>query len=185
MAINMGIGRLGENSTAIKRKFRFLVDIEPYSARSIHGGFVKTAKRPGWEVDEQELNFLNARTWIAGKHSYTEIEVVYIDAGVEEIGALIEWVGKLSNINNSVSFEMGTSFRDYGASVSIRSFDGCGNEMETWTVENAWPKTVDFGELDYSSSEEMNITVTLRYDQVNYVGICPPVSIHPSCTGCS
>lgn len=184
---NMGIGRLGEKATAIKRKYRYIVEIFPYcnGARSIKGGFVKSAKRPGWEVEEQELNFLNARTWIAGKHSYTEIDVVYIDAGVEEIAALIEWVGQLGNINNSTTFEMGTAFTDYAADMDIWMLDGCGNPMEIWTVHNAWAKTVDFGELDYGDTGEANISLTLRYDHVDYVGFCPPVEINPCCSGCS
>jgi hypothetical protein len=189
MGINMGIGRLGEKATAIKRKYRFLATISPYcsklAGKTIEGGFVKSAKRPGWEVEETQLDFLNARTWIAGKHSYTEIEIVYIDAGVTEIANLISWVGQLGNINNSVTFEMGTSFQDYAADLTISMLDGCGEFMEIWQIHNAWPKTADFGELAYGESEEAQITISLRYDSVDYFGFCPNVVIDPCCTPCS
>ena len=38
------------------------------------------------------------------------------------------------------------------------------NEIEKWTLHNPFITNVDFGQLDYSSDELLNITITIRYD---------------------
>ena len=42
--------------------------------------------------------------------------------------------------------------------------DAEGAPIEEWTFYNAWIKSVDFDELDYTSDDLLNLTVTIRYD---------------------
>ena len=36
--------------------------------------------------------------------------------------------------------------------------------VEQWVLKRAWVKSVDFGELDYTSDDLINIELTIRYD---------------------
>jgi len=48
--------------------------------------------------------------------------------------------------------------------IEIVQIDANGNALETWTLNNAWIKKVAFGELDYSSDDINEVTLTIRYD---------------------
>lgn len=182
----MGIGRLGDRNLSIKRKFRYTLQIVPYcsGSRSIGPNFVKTSARPNYDIEETELNFLNAKTWIAGKLTWQSITVNYIDAGAQDLQGLYNWIGQNAQLNDNEAFKQGTTFEDYAADAFLVLYDGCGRAMEQWKLFNVWPQAVNFGELDYSSSEEVTIELTIRYDQVCYQGYCPTVDFKPCCSPC-
>ena len=46
----------------------------------------------------------------------------------------------------------------------IIQVDGDGNEIEKWTLVNAWIKDVKTGELDYESDDLVNVELEIRYD---------------------
>ena len=48
--------------------------------------------------------------------------------------------------------------------IQIVQIDAIGNEIERWTLNNAWIKKMTFGELDYSSDDINEINLTFRYD---------------------
>jgi len=58
--------------------------------------------------------------------------------------------------------------------------------METWTLGHVWPQAINFGDLDYSSSEEVNVELTLRYSEVRYEsGNCGPKFKECGTSGCT
>ncbi len=48
--------------------------------------------------------------------------------------------------------------------IEIVQVNQFGAPLETWVLNNAWIKSVNFGNLDYSSDEISEITFTFRYD---------------------
>lgn len=48
--------------------------------------------------------------------------------------------------------------------IRIIQVDDQGKALETWVLNNAWIKSVNFGGLDYSSDEINEIGLTFRYD---------------------
>lgn len=185
---SMGLGALGLAQTQFKRKFRWTLSIKPkcpkYKTGTIGPNFVKVAARPNYDIEEQELNFLNAKTWIAGKLTWQSITATFIDANAIEIQGLYEWIGMNAQLDNSTTFWQGTSFQDYAADAELVLYSGCGQPMEIWALDNVWPQAVNFGELDYTSSEEATIELTLRYDKVKYTGFCPTPKFDPCCSPC-
>lgn len=184
---SMGIGLLGNRNLSIKRKNRFTLSIKPYcnTTPTIGPSFVKTASRPNYDIEEIELNFLNAKTYIQGKVSWQSISVSYIDAGAQDIANLYKWIAQSASIGDNQNFWQGTNFNDYAAEATLLEYDGCGNAMAEWNLYNVWPQTGNFGELDQSSSEEAMIELTLRYDQVRYRGYCPIVKFEQCCSPCT
>ena len=43
-----------------------------------------------------------------------------------------------------------------------------GAQIEEWSLKNAWVESVDFGNLDYSSEEMVNVEMSIRYDWAEY-----------------
>jgi hypothetical protein len=52
--------------------------------------------------------------------------------------------------------------------------------LEEWTLKRVWPTQINFGELDFSSSECTTIEITWRYSEVLYKS-CTPCTTLP-CT---
>lgn len=58
---------------------------------------------------------------------------------------------------------LSNSFLDTIGEVQIFQLDHKGNELEKWTLYNAYPSSVDFGKLDYSSDGLVEISMTWYY----------------------
>jgi len=186
MPINMGIGRLGFDNLIFKRKFRWTFELyDICGGKKIPPHYVKLAARPNLTIEETEINYLHAKTWIPGKASWETITVTYYDVATNDIKPLYDWLASVYEFTNPVTLRMGSSRRDYAAKAFLFLYDGCGNEIEQWKLADVWPQAINFGELDYSSSEEATIELTLRYSQVEYKPICPAFNIDPCCTPCN
>jgi hypothetical protein len=183
--IPMGIGQLGFKNLVFKRKFRFTFELfDICGSQSVPKHFVKVAARPNLSVEETEINFLNAKTWIPGKASWETITVTYIDVATTEIAPLFNWLASVYNFTNPITLEMGSQRQDYTATAVLKMWDGCGQLLETWTMSSVWPTAINFGDTDYASSDEATIELTLRYSEVQYVPVCNPFTIKPCCSPC-
>lgn len=183
--IPMGIGQLGFKNLVFKRKFRYTLELfDICGSQSVPKHYVKTAGRPNLSVEETEVNFLNAKTWIPGKASWESLTVTYIDVATADVAPLFNWLASVYNFTDPINLEMGAVRADYSCTAILKLWDGCGNLMETWEMKDVWPTAINFGDLDYSSSEECTIELTLRYSDVKYTNECPGFTITPCCTGC-
>lgn len=201
---DMGFGELAGNDVLFKRKYRwmFSIDTDCYG-QSIAPQFVKLASRPNLTIEETEINFMHGKMWIPGKGSWETITVTYYDvAGAGSsgsMGALYSWLATVYNFTQQGAVRMSqssirgtnpyggpTARGGYAAVGTLDLYDGCGTSLETWVLGNMWPQAVNFGELDYSSSEEVTIELTLRYSEVTYTGnpSCGAF-IAPCCAGCN
>jgi hypothetical protein len=151
---------------------------------SVPRHYVKIASRPNLSIEETEVNFLNAKTWIPGKAAWETITVTYIDVATAEAAPLFRWLASVYDFTDPINLRMGSIRNDYAATAVIKLWDGCGSLLESWTLKDVWPTAVNFGDLDYSNSEECTIELTLRYSDVTYVNECPGFAIDPCCTPC-
>jgi hypothetical protein len=87
-----------------------------------------------------------------------------------------------SGIQNGLC--MGSAINDYSATVVLNMYSGCGVPLETWTLSDAWPQAINWNDLDYQSSEEATIEMTMRYANVTYDSDCLTAS-GGCCTSCS
>ncbi len=181
LGTGMGIGRLGAPNIIIKRKFRWTLDIEtPVGLIPRH--YVKVAARPQLEIDETEINFLNGTTWIPGKGKWQPINVTYIDVVDRDMASLYNWIASIYDYTDPVGLK-NTEKAGWNATAILTMYDGCGSPLETWSLGSCWPQSINFGDVDYASSEESTIELTLRYSEVKYLATCAPQPI-PQCKGC-
>ena len=182
----MGMGLLVDSTTIFKRKFRWGMTITPLCTKgnntSIEEEFVKLASRPNITIEETEINMKNGRTWIPGKASWETITVTFYDVVGEAAGtgimALYSWLASVYNFTEGIQggprggnknvAHMGSARSDYSAVINLRMYSGCGDTLEEWTLKDAWPQAINFGDLDYASSEEATIELTVRYSDVEY-----------------
>lgn len=188
MPINMGLGRLGDSGLVHKRKFRWTFEIRNTCKGDIPKHFVKLAARPNLSIEETEINFLNAKTWIPGKGTWESITVTYYDVGggvpAGDVSVLWDWLASVYEFTRPDELHQASRRLDYAGKGILKLYDGCGGEMEEWVMADMWPQAVNFGDLDYSSSEEVVIELTLRYSQVKYTPKCPQFTPDPCCIAC-
>ena len=53
-------------------------------------------------------------------------------------------------------------------SVLSYELDGAGNIIGHYELNNAWIKSISFGDLDYSSEDLLTVDITVRYDWASY-----------------
>jgi hypothetical protein len=194
----MGIGLIGISQNLVfKRKFRwsFRVDqiggnagnfIEPY--------WVKVANRPNVTVEETEINFMHGKMYIPGKATFDAISITYYDIASKStttleplydwIGTVFDFLGPEGTRENANMSSIAEGQGGYSALGSLELYDGCGQPLEQWTLQQCWPQAVNFGDLDYSNNEENTIEVTLRYQWAQYQRYCGTRAAQPSCVGC-
>lgn len=178
----MGIGALGAPNIIIKRKFRWTFGMTT-PVGVIPPSYVKASGRPQLEVDETELNFLNATTWIPGRAKWQPITVTYIDVANDvSVAGLYNWIATIYNFQDSVNLPQSEKLGWNGTGL-LTMYDGCGTPLETWTLGSCWPQSVNFGELDMGDSDVATIEMTLRYSEVLYNSTCGP-NPAPNCRGC-
>jgi len=181
----MGLGEIGDRSTIFKRKFRWTFRVDDIcSGDSVPEHFVKMAARPNVSIEETEINFLNGKTWIPGKATWETITVQYYDVASIDNRGLWRWLASVYDFTDPINLKMGSSSNQYAGEAVIKMFDGCGTPLENWILQDCWPTTINWGELDYTNSEECNIELTLRYSQVTYTPLCPKFEIRPCCDPC-
>ena len=181
----MGLGELADVELRFKRKFRWTFRIEEACNGTVPDFYVKLASRPNLSIDETEINFLNGKTWIPGKASWETITVTYYDVATDKAKTLWDWLASVYNFTKPVKLQMGSNRNAYAGKAVLSMWDGCGGELERWTLRDVWPQAINFGDLDYAASEECNIELTLRYSDVKYEPICPAFSIDPCCEECN
>jgi hypothetical protein len=196
MGIPMGFGDIGGPKIIFKRKFRWTFEIQGVCGGNVSKEFVKIASRPNLEIEETEINHLHSKFFIPGKATWQDIEVTYYDVNAPQLGGsgsttnLYSWIASIYDIRKEDEVHMssmpgnGGDIRGYSGKGILTLYDGCGDELEQWTLNQMWPKSINFGELDYSSSEECTIVVSLKYRSVIYVPKCGG-QITACCDGCA
>ena len=189
----MHLNELATNTNLIfKRKYRWTFEVT-WAGQKIGKNFVKLASRPNLTIEETEINYLHGKMWIPGKASWETITVTYYDVSRAQnngITGLYSWLASIYNFQDTGSKMMQqTTIQGDGNNGGwagqglLQMYDGCGVELEQWQLRGVWPSAVNFGDLDYSSSEEVTVELTLRYYQAIYENKCGNKPA-PQCIGC-
>ena len=139
-----------------KLKNRFIMSID-----GIPAYLIKTAARPSIEFEEVELNHMNVKRYVKGKATWQSIEISMYDPVVPSAAqAAMEWI-RLSH--ESVTGRDGYS-DFYKKDVTFNMLGPVGDVVEEWKLKGTYIQSANFGDLDFASSDPVEITCTLRYD---------------------
>lgn len=126
---------------------------------------------PSVGVDEVAIPFGNETVYVAGRANYEggQIEIRdYVD--VDTQGLLRDWFERVySGVREMTNGRVGVP-RDYKRRAFILFTAPDGSVERRWQIRGLWPSRMNFGGLDMSSSEQVQVTVTCRYDKAIYQG---------------
>jgi hypothetical protein len=139
-----------------KLKNRFIVQID-----GIPAYMVKTMNRPQITFDEVTLEHMNVTRYVKGKGRWQTLQCTLYDPIVPSASqAVMEWI-RLSH--ESVTGRDGYS-DFYKKDVTFNLLGPVGDVVEEWVLKGAFIQDATFGDLDFGTSEPVEITLTLRYD---------------------
>lgn len=188
---NMDIGRLNDPNVVLKRKFRWVFSIGDlggtehvvtYASSNKNGHICKISSRPVLSFVEQQVQHTIEIINLPGKAEWEPIKVTVYDIAGDSfmyrwlLSFYDPWYGRVSPIAEPIS-----NLSKPKKEGNLYLLDGHGKTIERWLIEGCWPRSIDWGDLDYESSEIASITFDLRYDRailqdVNGFAITDPLS---------
>lgn len=135
---------------------RFIMEID-----GIPAYMIKTAQRPQIQFDEVVLEHMNVQRYVKGKGKWQPLQITLYDPVVPSAAqAVMEWI-RLGH--ESVTGRDGYS-DFYKKDITFNVLGPVGDKVEEWTLKGSYIADAQFGELNFSSSEPVEITLSLRYD---------------------
>jgi hypothetical protein len=156
MAETLDVTQLLANPYEPKRKFRWILQIEGIDAYTL-----KTAARPSLTFDETVMDYINTKRYVAGKQTWNPLSITLHDPIAPSAAQkVMDWV--------RICYEPLTGRMGYASyykkTITLKVLDPQGTVVELWDVQGAWIQDSNWGDLDYASSDNVEIACTLRFD---------------------
>jgi hypothetical protein len=170
----------GNKETDPKRKFRWVV-LFTGGASAGDGNVIqlaaKSIDKPKFEISTTEHMFINHTYNFPGRGKWNEISTTLVDIGGDRdvtsiINSLILGSGYATPDDPASSLQSITKEQSvdiFGANFQIQQIDAEGVVVEAWKLFNPWVRNVEFGSLDYTSEELVEISLTIVYDYAKKV----------------
>jgi hypothetical protein len=113
-------------------------------------------------VEPIVIDYLNAKRYLAGKFEWNTLTIgLYDPIAPSASQRVMEWVRlsyeNLSGRSGYAAF--------YKKNFSLIALDPVGAKVEQWDIEQAWITEANFGDLDMTSAEPMQVEITVRPDR--------------------
>ena len=128
--------------------------------------------RPNLTHDEVTIDVYNSRIFLAGKHTWEPLAIVMRDDINSDVITLLN-----QQVTNQVDhFEQSAALAgsQYKFSTIIETLDGTSSAtsattvLDTWSLSGCFVQNMTWGESNYATSEPVQITMTVRYDNAEH-----------------
>jgi hypothetical protein len=139
-----------------KRKYRWFIQID-----GIDAFVLKTAARPQATADETVIDYINTKRYLSGKVSWNPIQITMHDPIAPSAAQkIMNWL--------RLNYEQLTGRAGYASfykkDITLKMLDPQGTVVEVWDIVGAWPQDINWGDLDFATSDAAEITFMLRFD---------------------
>lgn len=147
------------------RKFRFKIQFGDDVM-----WWAKSVTQPSPDVSMSEHQLINHKIKYPGIVTWNDIDITFVDIGEKgkDMYSLLKLLGY-----NPPSDKDGTTYSGKGGIVknqfsskvlNIEKINADGATIETWDLISPFIKSIKYGDLDYSSDDLLEITITVAYD---------------------
>lgn len=164
-----GFGNSGGGILMPKLKYRFRVLVFDFGDGT--GSLdltrqVVTAGRPQIQYNNTPLHSYNNISYIAQKPEWQPIEIVVRDDISNLVTSAISAQNQAQMNHYTQSSARAAS--NYKFEMALQTLDGSMNEginiLEEWYLEGCYLEQIQYDQMDYTSSDSVQITMTIRYD---------------------
>lgn len=160
MGFDMGDVSLAD--VCFKRKHRWLFIVDGVCGEGIDVLPPFKSARPNLSFKELEIQGVSETIYRPMKPEYKAINLVLYDIVTRGEHPVFRWLKQILDAKNGQFVPNTNGFYKQAELVTL---NGCGDVIETWVYENIWPQTIEFGDLDMSTSDVVTCDLTLRYDR--------------------
>ena len=163
-----------------KRAFRFIVRLKGMPNQATF--YATKATKPKLTISEQEHKYLNHNFYFPGRATWEPVSISLVDpARPDAIGSLMKIIETSGYVIPATEAVLRTISKNKavmaagidplqvgpnngGGDIEIIQLDADGQELEKWTLKNAWISEVTPSEVSYVSEELATVEVKIRYD---------------------
>ncbi len=145
------------------------IDSQPVSMQCVR------VERPKLDWDEVVLHRYTTQAYVLGKYQFSELQIE-VEDDIKGTAATViqEQLQRQQWIIGAEGqfFATGPEGSVYKFGIVLEQLDGATSNptvLEQWFIEGAMIKGAAWDENDYSNSEQMKITLTIRYDNAKQV----------------
>lgn len=153
-----------------KLKYRFRVIFENFGVTAERTELTKqvvSATRPTATFDEITLDVYNSKIKLAGKPSWNDVTITIRDDALGTVSRMVgEQLQRQFDFFEQSSAQAGIVYK---FTTKIEMLDG-GNGadtplvLETWELYGCYLQSVNYGDLNYSESNAVELSMEIRYD---------------------
>ena len=167
------------NNSAPKRKFRFAIldSNEGTPEGESIWYWAKSVTKPSFEISTSEYQLINHTFKYPGLLTWNDITISLVDTS-EITQRLIRKVFNFgyvyptqADITNYVDGISKSQSDIYVGNLQINQLDSDGNTLEQWKLHGGIVKSINFGDLDYSSEDLVGLEMTIAYDWAEIEGV--------------
>ena len=139
-----------------KMKNRFIMEID-----GIPSYLIKTANRPSIQFEVVTLDHINVKRKLKGKGEWQDVEITLYDPIVPSgAQSVMEWV---RTSHESLTGRDG--YADfYKKDINFYMLGPVGDKIDQLTLKGAFINNAVFNDVDWSSNDPAEISLTLSYD---------------------
>jgi hypothetical protein len=156
-----------------KRKFRWLFRIPEVSADGIDTLPPLKSARPTLLFKEMVVKHLIEDVYYPAKPDWKPIQITLYDlkentapagtTGNRTRNLMFQWIREFYRPGTGLGELDLPNERRFIKTCTLTMLDGCGETVETWVFEDAWPQSTNFQTLDMGDSGIATIDISLRY----------------------
>ena len=141
------------------RKFRFQIQMGDDVM-----WWAKSVTQPSPDVSMGEYQLINHKIKYPGIVTWNDIDITMVDIGGKGYGHMIDLIFNGYEFADPETGDGIQKNQFTDKNITITKIDAYGNTIETWTLINPFIKSIKYGDLDYSSDDLLEITLTVAYD---------------------
>jgi hypothetical protein len=128
-----------------------------------------SVSRPSMSFDPVTINRYNSTATVLGKHSFEDCSLTIEDditgLAAKVVHGQLETQQRLIGVDlNGRWLNSAATGSDYKFGTKIELLDGDEGVVEAWNLEGCSIVSADFGSMDYSSSDAVQIQLSIKYD---------------------
>jgi hypothetical protein len=153
-----------------KLQYRFRVKMLNFGLESSSNDFtsnVISVTRPSLTHDEVTLDAYNSRAYLAAKHTWEPITITLRDDMNNSVNRHV--ASQLQKQLNHGLQSAPAAGKNYKFGILVEQLDGSqpGVVIESWSLNGCFIQNVNYGENNYATSDVMQITLQIRYDNAD------------------
>lgn len=126
-------------------------------------------QRPNLSFEQTTIHRYNSIAYVAGKHTFEPISLTVEDDITGLAAAAIQ--GQLETQQRLIGADLpgewlnkAATGSDYKFGTILEMLDGGEGVVQRWKLEGCFIVSADYGDLDYSDSSAVTISLQIRYD---------------------